>query len=292
MRFLIPDQLGDVTAELAGGAIALGGGTVASPHIAAGHGGASTFVDVTRLPELVGVRTDPNQLTIGALTTLDAIHADPGVGQRCPALASAAGSVGNPQVRRAGTLGGSLALGIPIQGGGAVFGRQPHFVADVVAALLVLDAEVTLLGAAGTEVSPLAQLLVAGRGARQLITSVQLATPAGVHSGFEKFAWRQSSGKTIVNVAASFRLDGGRASQVRIAVGGQVSEGPRGTFTALVPNAEAEAEGHAWDDATIQRVVEAADAEVSFDHVSAPGPEYRRTLVRAGLQTLLSRLTG
>src|SRR4051812_29557710 len=71
------------------------------------------LIDIRGLDELKGIRVQGNMLAIGALTTHAQIAASADVKTHCPALASACGNVGDPQVRNWGTLGGNLAHADP-----------------------------------------------------------------------------------------------------------------------------------------------------------------------------------
>ena len=71
------------------------------------------LVDVGRLSELSYVRDEGSWLAIGALTRHHTLETDGLVGAQLPLLARAASSVGDPQVRHRGTLGGTLAHGDP-----------------------------------------------------------------------------------------------------------------------------------------------------------------------------------
>jgi CO/xanthine dehydrogenase FAD-binding subunit len=286
-RFLIAETVSEAVAPLDGKAILLGGGTVASPRIAAGEGLDCTLVDLARVAGLAGIEATGDGLTIGATTTLEAVHLDSRIGQRCAALAAAAGSVGNPQVRRAATVGGSLALAIPLRDGTDAFGREPGFVADIVTALLVLDTGVTLHDAHGSHTRDLAELLAEGRSSGQLITRIHVPLSARRQSGYVKFAWRQSSGKTIVNVGLSVRRTGDVNAEVRVAIGGQLRNAR--AFTSRVREAEAVAEGVTWSVETIRRVTDTAAASIAFDDLTTRSESYRRALVRTGLETLMSQ---
>ena len=66
------------------------------------------LVNIKQIRELHGVRSVPDALTIGALTTLSEIAADQQVKARYPALAAAAGDAASPQIRNVATLGGNL----------------------------------------------------------------------------------------------------------------------------------------------------------------------------------------
>jgi xanthine dehydrogenase YagS FAD-binding subunit len=65
-------------------------------------------VNIKTIPGLNGVKLDARGLTLGALVTLDTIADHPAIARDYAALAEAARSVGSPQIRNVGTLGGNL----------------------------------------------------------------------------------------------------------------------------------------------------------------------------------------
>jgi xanthine dehydrogenase YagS FAD-binding subunit len=65
-------------------------------------------VSLTGIADLAGIKIEPGQVVIGAGTKLSAIAEHPELRQRFPALTTAAGDVGGPQIRNMGTLGGNL----------------------------------------------------------------------------------------------------------------------------------------------------------------------------------------
>lgn len=67
------------------------------------------LVHLTALPELQGITREGDDLIIGAAETHATVAASPVVQQAIPALAQMAGSIGDPQVRHRGTMGGSVA---------------------------------------------------------------------------------------------------------------------------------------------------------------------------------------
>ena len=71
------------------------------------------LVDLWRVDGLRGVREDGDRIAIGALTRHHDIHHDPLLREACPILSYAAGTIGDPQVRHRGTIGGSVAHGDP-----------------------------------------------------------------------------------------------------------------------------------------------------------------------------------
>lgn len=93
------------------------------------------LVDVGRIGELTGVRDDGDMLAIGAGTTHHDVINDPLVKQHCGVLADVASTIGDPQVRHRGTIGGGLAHG--------------DAAGDLPTALLALDGEVVAAGPDG-----------------------------------------------------------------------------------------------------------------------------------------------
>lgn len=70
------------------------------------------LVGVTRIPELHGIELDKEgTLCIGSASTFTAVEKNELVRQFAPALAQAAGTVGGPQTRNVGTIGGNVCNG-------------------------------------------------------------------------------------------------------------------------------------------------------------------------------------
>jgi len=103
----------------------------------------SKLVDIGRLSELAYVRDAGEQLAIGALTRHKAVRDDPLLQEHCPIVSTTAGTIGDPQVRHRGTIGGSLAHGDPAS--------------DLPAVMLALGAELVVRSADGERVVPAAE---------------------------------------------------------------------------------------------------------------------------------------
>lgn len=73
----------------------------------------STLVDVTRIPGMTGIRSQPGVITVGAATRHADVAESDEILRMLPALAELAGGIGDRQVRAMGTLGGSLANNDP-----------------------------------------------------------------------------------------------------------------------------------------------------------------------------------
>jgi CO/xanthine dehydrogenase FAD-binding subunit len=70
-----------------------------------------TLLDLTRISELAGWDTDDGRIRLGAAVTYSQLIDD--LGGRLPGLAMAARTVGSPQIRNRGTVGGNLGAASP-----------------------------------------------------------------------------------------------------------------------------------------------------------------------------------
>ena len=139
------DELLGILAEKQAGAMILAGGTDAMVEIRAGHK-PECLVDITRISELKGIRREGNRIHIGPATTFSEIVESQIIRNGAFLLAQAALSVGSPQIRNRGTVGGNIVKGSPA--------------ADSVPALMALDAKLRLVSQAGERELALEDFLV------------------------------------------------------------------------------------------------------------------------------------
>lgn len=66
------------------------------------------LVDVTTIPEMVGIKIAGGSATIGAATTLSSIAESADIAKNWPVLADALLSIASPDIRNLGTLGGNI----------------------------------------------------------------------------------------------------------------------------------------------------------------------------------------
>ncbi len=91
----------------------IAGGQSLLGAIKLGLAAPEALIDIGGLAELQGLRVEPGQIVIGAMTSHAQVAASPEVQRAIPALADLAGRIGDRQVRNRGTLGGSLANNDP-----------------------------------------------------------------------------------------------------------------------------------------------------------------------------------
>ncbi|NND76300.1 MAG: xanthine dehydrogenase family protein subunit M [Ilumatobacter sp.] len=228
MPVLIPTTVAEATRMLAerDDVTLLAGGTDAMVEINDGHRRPQgPVVAVNRIPDLRSWRHDraAGTLTIGACVTYTELM-DPAIATLVPALAEASRTVGSPQIRNAGTLGGNLGTCSPA--------------GDGLPVLAALDATVTLASRSGTRTMPVTEFMVGVKRTAiepgELITEVTLPVVDG-WQGYAKVGVRNAM---VIAIASTCVVFDRAAQTVRVALG---SVGP----TILrCPDAEAHLASH------------------------------------------------
>jgi CO/xanthine dehydrogenase FAD-binding subunit len=136
VEILVPDTWEQALAMKAAQpeAVPIAGGTDLMVALNFDRARPQAVLDLTRVPELRDWGADDGRLRIGAGVTYTRLIEE--LGERLPGLAIASRTVGSPQIRNRGTVGGNLGTASP-----AGDGLPP---------LYVSDAEVELASAAGT----------------------------------------------------------------------------------------------------------------------------------------------
>lgn len=282
-EYAAPTTLDEAVRLLAGNASALvlAGGQSLIPAMTVRRVAPALVVDVRQIDGLRGIANLEvgAGLRIGAATSLAEIAANEAIRDRYTALAEAAEAAGDAQVRNRGTIGGSLADG--------------HPAGDLIAAAIVLDATVNLVGPKGTRKVAAADL-VTGPYATDLkpgeiITAVELPAPAhGSGSSYVKQR-HPGSGYAICGVAAALTVGkGGEVGAVRVAVTG-AAEHPR-----RLDGAEDAATGKSLAEASAAAEAAVAHSRLKFVADLAASAEYRKHLagVLAGRAIILAGQRG
>jgi carbon-monoxide dehydrogenase medium subunit len=97
----------------AGDAKFIAGGQTLLPSMRLGLASPAALIDLDRVDELKGIKSDGKTLTIGAMTRHAEVAASDAVKKAVPGLAHLAGMIGDRQVRNRGTIGGSVANNDP-----------------------------------------------------------------------------------------------------------------------------------------------------------------------------------
>jgi carbon-monoxide dehydrogenase medium subunit len=238
------------------------------------------LVDLPALADLRAIAWDPRAgARIGALVTLRDVERSPALVAGIPLLAETCATVGNVRIRNAATLGGNLAHG--------------DYRLDPPAALLALDARVTVAGRDGAREVPLAAFwrgfedTVLERG--ELVTTVTVPPPPpGAAGAYVKFSALAADDWPCVGAAALVALDAeGRIATLRLAL---TAVNP---VPLLLEEAAALARGRAVRPQLVDEIARLAAAWVEPIPDIRGGAWYRRevtaTTVRDALEQALHR---
>jgi 4-hydroxybenzoyl-CoA reductase subunit beta len=242
----------------------LGGGTDLVVNIRRSIVTPPTLIDINGVAELHTIRADAQAIELGAAATLTEIATHPSVLRHYPAVAQAAGHIAGPTQRNMGTIGGNLALDTRcifynqsewwreanhhcLKTTGQICHVAPKsrgvcfatFSGDLAPALLILDAEIDIVGPLGARVIPLADLYIGyarqdepmtetcGDGKHflslrpgEIITNVRAKNMPGLRSVYDKIRVRRSIEYPVVGVAVALRRDGDKVDDLRVAVTG------------------------------------------------------------------------
>jgi carbon-monoxide dehydrogenase medium subunit len=219
------------------------------------------LIDISRIPELAGIRERDGKIVIGACTVHHDVASSALLHERCPIVADAAATIGDPQVRNRGTIGGSVAHADPS--------------ADMPAVLMALDAEIHLKGPGGWRVVKAGDffedLFTVDMAADEIIVSIQFAP---VRAAAYAKLHQRASHYAIVGVAVALDMVNGKIASARVGLTGAASSARR--LTAV----EQALAGHAPSSSEAESAVQAAGqnlADLNADiHASA---DYRRAMI-------------
>jgi CO/xanthine dehydrogenase FAD-binding subunit len=204
------------------GAVPIAGGTDLMVELNFDRRRPDVILNLGEVAELRGFSHDDGQLRLGAGLTYAEAMEEP-LRSLLPALAEASRTVGSPQIRNRGTIGGNLGTASPA--------------GDSLPPLLVEEAEVEVASTSGTRRLPLDEFLVGPKrnalAPEELIVAV-LVRPSGAPQTFMKVGPRNAMVIAVCSLAVSADRESG---ELRAAFG---SSGP---VPALVRAPLAEADG-------------------------------------------------
>ena len=235
----------------------------------------AVLIDIARIPGLAGIRETGGQIEIGAATVHTDVAASALLREQCPAMADAAGEIGDPQVRNRGTLGGSLAHSDPS--------------ADYPAVMLALDATILLKGPQGARAVKAGaffqDLFTVDLAPDEIIVGVQFAP---IKSAAYAKLHQRASHYAIVGVAAALEVKGGTIQAARIGITGA------GSHAIRLTNVEQALTGKPLSADTLEAA--AVLAGVGMTDVNADihaSEEYRRAMIpvftRRALKAAMAR---
>ena len=203
---MIPAAFEYARADSVDHAIQLLGGDPEAKLLAGGHSllplmkvrfaQPSMLVDIGRLSDLSYIREDGDRIAIGALTRHHDVERSDALHELCPIVSYTASTIGDPQVRHVGTIGGSVA--------------HADAASDMPTVLLALDASIVAQGPNGARTIPASEFFVglftSALEPNEVLTEIRIPKqPAGW--SYQKFH-RRAQDWAMVGVAA-VRMNGG-----------------------------------------------------------------------------------
>lgn len=259
------DEAVQLLGELGEAAGVVGGATWVMRDWTRGTANHDTYISLARVPGLDAIAHDGDRLTVGAAATHAGIGAAIAADHPAGALGEAARTSAFPAVRNVATIAGNI-------------GADPFPEADLVPALIALDAEILLLDATGERAVAVADY-VAGRRAHAgaLIRAVRVPAPPSRRSGYARQIVRGGAEYPLAAVAVAVDLGpDGEVARARVAVGAVEEHARR------VPEAEAALAGRRLDEAAARHAgAQAAEVLAARDAHDAPG--WYRLAVLPGL---------
>jgi len=209
-NYIKANSVDEALTALNGDAKILAGGHSLIPTLKLRLNSVETLIDISKIPNLQGIKDNEKSITIGAATTHADIAANSALAEHAPMMVHAAGAIGDIQVRNKGTIGGSMAHADPA--------------ADWPAALLAADANVNIQGPAGSRVVDIDQFFKGfyetALEDHEIISSISIPKTAfNKNSAYLKFK-QPASRFAIVGCAVAAEMDGDKVASLRVGLTG------------------------------------------------------------------------
>ena len=176
----------------------LAGGTDLIPALRLEDVRPDFILNILEIKDLQGVKEEDHSIRIGPATTFTDIAESDLLNRHFPLLVQAAASVGGPQIRNRGTIGGNISNASPA--------------ADVLPAVLALEGELELRSRAGVRKIPLSEAIPTPY--RTLFRPDELLTgilikklQPGTKTAFQKLGRRNAMARARMNLSIVLGMD-------------------------------------------------------------------------------------
>jgi len=213
----LPEAL-EYLAENTGNCRIIAGGTDLIPALRKEDIHPAHLLNILEIVEARGISETGETVRIGAITTFNDLADSELIRKEFPLLAEMALSVGGPQTRNRGTIGGNIASAAPA--------------ADGLPVLLSLDGELELSSRRGNRSLPLNEAITKAWTPAwdddEMITAIKVnKLPPGTRTKFYKLARRNALARSRMTISLIFRSgSGGEIEELRF-VPGSVMPVPR-----------------------------------------------------------------
>jgi CO/xanthine dehydrogenase FAD-binding subunit len=255
----------------------IAGGTDLIPDLRAEKIHPDLILNILEIEQLKGITETDTAVRIGPTTTFTEMIESEVLKRHLPLLVQAAASVGGPQIRNRGTIGGNIATSGPC--------------ADVLPAVLALEGRLELQSKkSGSRIVALQEILTApyqtAIGPDEIITAILIGKLApGTRSGFQKLGRRNAMAKGRMNISIVLGLDRHNAvSELRIVPGSVMPVAQR------IGAAENMLLGHKPDESRIDTAADTLAAEVFRITGIRWSTEYKEPVLKNVFKRVLQKL--
>lgn len=212
------EELAEILAREKNGAKILAGGTDVVIQLREQKINPGCIVSLKFVQNLKGIKEQAGKIMVGPMTTFTELAEAPLIREKAFLLAQAAASVGSPQIRNAGTVGGNIANASPA--------------GDTIPALMALDAILTIASTRGERQMSLKDFYLGiGKNKLEADEFIKMITfdalPETCGSAFVKLGRRNALAISRVSMAAvvGYSVENNTVTDCRIAAG-SVAQNP------------------------------------------------------------------
>jgi 4-hydroxybenzoyl-CoA reductase subunit beta len=243
------DEAATLLASHASRAAVVAGGTDLYPNMKRRQQEPAIVIGLRRIPGMNAIRREDGHIRFGPTASLHEVASQPEVQRNLPALASAAGLVSTPHLRRMGTLGGNLCLDTRctyydqnyhwrksidfcMKKDGAICWVAPNSrrcwavsSSDTAPVMVALHATLTLTSAEGSRTVAAGEFFrddgieYLSRRPDEILSSIEVPSYDGWRMTYEKLRRRGSFDFPILGVAAAALVRDGAVEDVRLVLG-------------------------------------------------------------------------
>lgn len=255
----------------------IAGGTDLLVEMKNGHDlSNNTVIDLTHIKELSGVKKIDNEIEIMACTTHDDVVLNNDINLGLKALSAACRSVGSPQIRNMGTIGGSIGTASPAS--------------DPMPALMLADGRVVIINKNGETREEKLEDFIVKPGVTtlkqdEMILSVKVKSLEEYRQSFFKIGRRKALAIARLNFAmAVLKNDDDTIKDIKIVIGAALP------VTKRFYDIEKELIGKKLT----EEIIEQVSKEISEQVLAIAGPrkssEYKIPVIKNVINTMLKEM--
>lgn len=213
-KYLTPttvDECIKYLSEYKGTAQIMAGATDLMLDLTNGRVKPKVLIDITDIKELNTIEIQDDKCIIGATATHAEVGLNPELKKYFPSLTDGCISVGSPQIRNLGTIGGNIVSAQPA--------------ADAVIPLIALGAKCEIINADGARIVPVEGLNIGVSKSKvdntsEIISKIIIDIPKAKYgTAFTRFSQREALSLPMVNVAVKLEVEDNKISSARIVMG-------------------------------------------------------------------------